>query len=92
MTKTDLSNSHFIISFQAASHASHEIDLLSDVACPSVMGTRMSLAKTEEPIEMPFKWYRLVLDGLMKVHIGATWRVRLNDPCAATMRPYVDLL
>jgi len=26
------------------------------------------------------------------VHIGATWRIRLNRPCAATMRPYVKLL
>ena len=23
------------------------------------------------------------------VHIGATWRIRLNRPCAAAMRPYV---
>jgi len=30
-----------------------------------------------------------VLDG---VHIGETWRIRLNRPCAATMRPYVKLL
>jgi len=26
------------------------------------------------------------------VHIGATWRIRLNHPCAAAMRPYVKLL
>ena len=26
------------------------------------------------------------------VHIGATWRIRLNRPCAAAMRPYVKLL
>ena len=26
------------------------------------------------------------------VHIGATWRIRLNCPCAAVMRPYVKLL
>ena len=25
------------------------------------------------------------------VHIGAIWRIRLNRPCAATMRPYVKL-
>jgi len=23
---------------------------------------------------------------------GATWRIRLNHPCAAAMRPYVKLL
>jgi len=26
------------------------------------------------------------------VHIGATWRIRLNHPCVAAMRPYVKLL
>jgi len=26
------------------------------------------------------------------VHIGATWRIRLNRPGAAAMRPYVKLL
>jgi len=25
------------------------------------------------------------------VHISATWRIRLNRPCAAAMRPYVRL-
>jgi len=30
-----------------------------------------------------------VLDG---VHIGATWRIRLNRSCAATTRPYVKSL
>jgi len=26
------------------------------------------------------------------VHVGATWRIRLNRPCAAAMRTYVKLL
>jgi len=26
------------------------------------------------------------------VHIGATWRIRLNRPCVAAIRPYVKLL
>jgi len=26
------------------------------------------------------------------VHSGATWRIRLNHPCMAAMRPYVKLL
>jgi len=30
-----------------------------------------------------------VLDG---VHIGATWRIRLNRPCATAMWPFVKLL
>jgi len=25
-------------------------------------------------------------------HIGATWRIRLDHPCVAAMRPYVNLL
>jgi len=51
--------------------------------------------QTVEPIEMPFgKWTQVgprkhVLDG---VHIGATWQIRLNRPCTATMRPFVKLL
>jgi len=30
--------------------------------------------------------------SIYRVHIGATWRIRLNRPCAAAMRPYVKLL
>jgi len=30
--------------------------------------------------------------SIYRVHIGATWRIRLNHPCAASMRPYVKLL
>jgi len=26
------------------------------------------------------------------VYIGATWRIRLNRPCAVAMRPYVKVL
>jgi len=26
------------------------------------------------------------------VHIGATWQIRLDRPCAAAMQPYVKLL
>jgi len=26
------------------------------------------------------------------VHIGATWQIRLNHPCAVAMQPYVKLL
>jgi len=26
------------------------------------------------------------------VHIGTTWRIRLNRPCTTAMRPYVKLL
>jgi len=25
------------------------------------------------------------------LHLGATWRIRLNRPCAAAMRPFVKL-
>jgi len=35
------------------------------------------------------RWRQMALvDG----HIGATWRIRLNCPHAAAMRPYVKLL
>ena len=33
-----------------------------------------------------------ILGFLYMVHIGATWRMRLNRPCAAAMGPYVKLL
>jgi len=61
----------------------------------------VSCAKIAEQIEMPFGlWtrvgmYKHVLHG---VHIGATWRIRLNRPCsdgpneAVAMSPYVKLL
>jgi len=48
-----------------------------------------------EPIEMPFGMWtwmgprKHVLDG---VHIGATWRIRLNCQCAVAVQPYVKLL
>ena len=47
--------------------------------------------KTAEPIDMVFElWTRVgpkkhALDGM---HIGATWRIRLNRPCVAAMRPF----
>ena len=55
----------------------------------------MSPAKTAEPIEMPFGlWNRVgprkhVLGG---VYTGATWRIPLNRPYAAAMRPIVKLV
>ena len=55
----------------------------------------VTCAKTAEPIEIPFGlWTRVgprkhVLGG---AHIGATWRIRSNRPCAAAMRPFVKLL
>jgi len=29
--------------------------------------------------------------SMYRVHIGATWRIQLNSPCAVAMRPYVKL-
>ena len=52
--------------------------------------------KTAEPIQ-PIEMFRIstlvdprkhVLDG---VHIGAAWRIRLNRPCAAAMRPFCQI-
>ena len=33
-----------------------------------------------------------VMGSKSTVHIGATWQIRLNRPCAAAMRHYVKLL
>jgi len=30
--------------------------------------------------------------SIYRVHIGTTWRIRLNRPCASAMRSYVNLL
>jgi len=55
----------------------------------------VSCAKTAEPIDMPFGFCtpvgprKYVLGG---AHTGATWRILLNRPCAAAMRPVVKLL
>ena len=64
----------------------------SDVVCSvvCVLGTPTSPAKMDEPIEMLFG------TGQTRVShesiIGATWRIRFNDPCAVAMWPYVKLL
>jgi len=52
----------------------------------------VSPAKMAEAIDMPFgMWTRVdprkhALDG---VHIDATWRIRVNRPCAVAMRSYI---
>jgi len=57
------------------------------------MDSVMGCAKTAEPIEMPFGIptrlgpKKHVLDG---IHIGATWRILLNRPCAAAIRPCIN--
>jgi len=60
-----------------------------------------------EPIDLPFGlWTLWWTEGCMRSivfatwrqcafmggHIGATWRILLNRPTAAAMRPYVKLL
>jgi len=58
--------------------------------CMPVLVTTVSPAKMAEPIEMPFSGNARMapknhlLYGY--IHIGATWQIRLNNPCAATMR------
>jgi len=50
----------------------------------------MSCGKMAEQIKMPFGMQIRVSPGkhvLGSVHTGATWRILLNDPFAATMRP-----
>ena len=65
----------------------------------------MICAKMAEPIDLPFelstrvglrkqKFNRIRQVASVCPHraIGATWRIRLNGPSAAAMRPYVKLL
>jgi len=59
--------------------------------------TIVSPRKTAEPIEVLFGMWTWV-DGwvqgsmyYMGVHIVATWRIRLNRPCAAAMRPLCEV-
>jgi len=57
--------------------------------------TIVSPAKTAEPIEMLFGvWTPLGprKDVVYGVHIGATWRIRLNRPCTVAMRSFCQLL
>ena len=30
--------------------------------------------------------------SIYRVHVGTTWRIRLNRPCASAMRSYVNLI
>jgi len=60
-----------------------------------ITGTlRHELCKKAETVEMPFGMLSLV-DPRNHVsdwvHIGATWRIRLNLPCAAAMRPFCQM-
>jgi len=54
----------------------------------------VSCAKIAEPIEMPFELRTRVgprnhvLGG---VYTGASWRIPLNRPCAAAMRPFCQI-
>ena len=52
----------------------------------------VSRAKTALPIKMSFGMWTRVGPRKMGVHIDATWGIRLNRPCAAVMRPDVQLL
>jgi len=49
-----------------------------------IVATSINLAKTDEAIEMPSGEQTHVGQRnhlLHGVHIGATWRIQLNDPC-----------
>jgi len=57
--------------------------------------TAISYAKMAEAIKMPFGLWTQVgrrKHVLCGGHIGATWRIWVNWPCAAVMRLYVKLL
>jgi len=54
----------------------------------------VSPAKTAEPIELLFEVLTRVDPRnhvLDRVHVSATWRIRLNSPCSAVMRAVYQL-
>jgi len=54
--------------------------------------TAVSCAKMAEQIEMPLGlWIGPRKHLLHGMHIGATWRIRLNRPYAAAMRPFCQI-
>ena len=72
----------------------HRIDAAYCQTCLTFRGLCLSAchrqarsAKTVESSKMPFRWHTLV-----GVNTGATWRIRSNDPYAATMWFYIKLL
>jgi len=65
--------------------------------CTRVLSTRVRPTKTAKRIKRccPDSDCRLPKNhvlGLNRGHVGVTWQIRLNDPCVAAMRTYVDLL
>jgi len=58
--------------------------------------TVASCAKMAEPLEMQFGLWSQVDRRkhacITWEHIGTIWRIQLNRPCAAAMRPYVKSL
>jgi len=53
-----------------------------------IADTAVSCAKMAELIEMPFVlWIRIHPRKHVLVHTRAIWRIPLNRPCAAAMRP-----
>jgi len=54
----------------------------------------MSCAEMAEPIEMQFGLWTLIdtmKHGYMEMHIGTTWRIRLNRPCSVAMLPFCQI-
>jgi len=57
--------------------------------CVCLLITTVSHAKTAESTKMLFGRQARGVQETMAVHIGATWQIRLNDPWAMAMLPYV---
>jgi len=53
-----------------------------------VMQKRLNRSRCRLGCRVEWAQGTIVLDG---AHVGATWQIRLNRPCAAAMRPYVKL-
>lgn len=71
--------------------------VVSPCVCPCVGSTSGVCRNEIKPIEMRLgagnrlMWAQGTIIS-WGVQIGVTWRIRLNDPCAETMRPYLKLL
>jgi len=94
------------ISWGQDRHVKGQIIRGKDMSRHAWRQSAMSCTKLAELIVLPFgfwtrvagrkhKFNRIRQVGplcLMGGHIGATWRIQLNSPSAAAMRPYVKLL
>jgi len=77
-------------------HRMHSIDSTYFYRCWTFRGVCLCAGPTGEPCKNEWTDRYAVWEqsrvGPRGMHIGVTWSIRLNDSCAAAMRPYVKLL